>query len=90
MSRVDYLITEKNKNDDEFTQWSIERSCSNECKNFCVTMGTRTKVTYCTSCCNEPECNVGNYSANTKKSSIVSTFLSNTLLFILARNIEFG
>ena len=29
---------------EEFEPWSLERSCAKECKNFCVTMGARTKV----------------------------------------------
>ncbi|XP_023339057.1 uncharacterized protein LOC111709561 [Eurytemora carolleeae] len=31
--------------------WSLERNCSSDCRPFCVTMGGRTKITYCSSCC---------------------------------------
>ena len=45
--RVDYKVD----NMDEYAQWSLERGCVRECDPFCVSMGGRTKVTYCTSCC---------------------------------------
>ena len=45
--RVDYKVD----NMSGYAQWSLERSCSARCEPFCVTMGGRTKVTYCTSCC---------------------------------------
>ena len=45
--RVDYKVD----NMSGYAQWSLERSCSETCEPFCVTMGGRTKVTYCTSCC---------------------------------------
>ena len=34
-----------------YEEWSLERSCARTCEPFCVSMGGRTKVTYCTSCC---------------------------------------
>ena len=39
--RVEYLLLDDFKSDDTrpYTRWSMERSCSSECKNFCVTMG---------------------------------------------------
>ena len=47
---------------DEMTPWSIERGCDSSCEegtsNYCVEMGARTKVLYCTSCCSDPLCNV--------------------------------
>merc|ERR1712223_337957 len=54
--RVEYLVLEDFKSTDTgpYTPWSMERNCSEECKNFCVTMGGRTKLTYCTSCCDTP------------------------------------
>lgn len=45
--RVEYKVD----NMDEYAQWSLTRSCQETCNPFCVTMGGRTKVTYCTSCC---------------------------------------
>ena len=45
--RIDYRVD----NMELYAQWSLERSCSEQCEPFCVTMGGRTKVTYCTSCC---------------------------------------
>ena len=62
--RVEYLLMDdyKSKDDGPYTPWSIERSCSSECKNFCVTMGGRTKITYCTSCCVGDLCNTDNSS----------------------------
>ena len=55
---------------DEMTPWSIERGCDSSCEegtsNYCVEMGARTKVLYCTSCCSDPLCNVdGKASPNT-------------------------
>ena len=55
---MEYLISESDS--EEYVPWSMERGCAETCKNFCVTMGTRTKVTYCTSCCTEPFCNTDN------------------------------
>ena len=45
--RVDYKVD----NMTTYAQWSLERACVKECEPFCVSMGGRTKVTYCTSCC---------------------------------------
>jgi len=45
--RVDYKVD----NMSGYAQWSLERSCVRDCEPFCVSMGGRTKVTYCTSCC---------------------------------------
>ena len=45
--RVDYKVD----NMTSYAQWSLERACVQECDPFCVSMGGRTKVTYCTSCC---------------------------------------
>ena len=61
--RVMYLHQEDtNQNNKTMTPWSIERGCDSECdpetSNFCVEMGARTKVVYCTSCCRESKCNV--------------------------------
>ena len=36
-------------------------------------MGTRTKVTYCTSCCTEPLCNTDNAAAPTGVASMFGT-----------------
>jgi len=47
VKRVDYKVD----NMEGYAQWSLTRSCEKECRPFCVTMGGRTKVTYCTSCC---------------------------------------
>lgn len=47
VKRVDYKVD----NMDGYAQWSLTRSCEKTCEPFCVTMGGRTKVTYCTSCC---------------------------------------
>ena len=59
---MEYLVLEDFKSTDTgpYTPWSMERNCSEECKNFCVTMGGRTKLTYCTSCCDTNLCNVDN------------------------------
>ena len=67
VKRIDYRIDSPDE-DTNFTRWSIERSCSADCKKFCVTMGTRTKVTYCTSCCSGNLCNTGNGATGTKAS----------------------
>jgi len=70
--RVEYLVLEDFKSDDSgpYTKWSMERNCSSECKNFCVTMGGRTKITYCTSCCTSDLCNVDNSVNKIKINSI--------------------
>merc|ERR1739848_147694 len=66
--RVEYLVLEdfKAADDGPYTPWSMERNCSNECKDFCVTMGGRTKITYCTSCCRGNFCNTDNLASLTK------------------------
>ena len=66
---MEYLISESDS--EEYVPWSLERGCAETCKNFCVTMGTRTKVTYCTSCCTEPFCNTDNAAA---PAGVASTF----------------
>jgi hypothetical protein len=59
---VEYLVLDDFMSADTgpYTPWSMERSCSSECKNFCVTMGGRTRLTYCTSCCTNDLCNIDN------------------------------
>ncbi len=59
VARIQYLISDGDTTDGH-TVWSTERTCSEKCSNFCVTMGTRTKFTYCTSCCDSPMCNEDN------------------------------
>merc|ERR1712211_153270 len=46
VTRVEYKIGENGD-----STWSLERNCSSDCRPFCVTMGGRTKVTFCSSCC---------------------------------------
>jgi hypothetical protein len=64
---VEYLITESSE--EGFVPWSLERGCSPKCHDFCVTMGARTKVTYCTSCCTTQLCNTDNGRAATVENS---------------------
>jgi len=40
--------------------WSVERNCSKKCEPGCLILGERTKLYVCTSCCNQPSCNIGN------------------------------
>ena len=61
---------------DEMIPWSIQRGCDNDCEegtsNYCVEMGAKTKVLYCTSCCSDPLCNVdGKASPNTPLDKLV-------------------
>merc|ERR1711884_870518 len=72
-----YLEDFKSDDSGPYTKWSMERNCSSECKNFCVTMGGRTKITYCTSCCTSDLCNVDNSVNKIKINSIffVVTFI---------------
>ena len=64
--RVEYLPEKEQDGevDMSFKEWSIERGCDSHCdpekSNFCVEMGARTKVLYCTSCCEGNLCNVDN------------------------------
>ncbi|XP_022190520.2 uncharacterized protein LOC111048848 isoform X1 [Nilaparvata lugens] len=37
--------------------WSIERNCVNKCEPGCITIGERTKLYACTSCCETSFCN---------------------------------
>merc|ERR1711971_303262 len=71
--RVEYLVLDDFKSVDTgpYTPWSMERNCSDECKNFCVTMGGRTKLTYCTSCCTSNLCNDDNSVAKIKSNKIL-------------------
>ena len=92
--RVDYKVD----NMSGYAQWSLERSCSERCEPFCVTMGGRTKVTYCTSCCRwdgsvrdrEGRLRAGESADNCNVGNIArslggtsSTFLLNTLWLLL-------
>ncbi len=61
VSRVEFLTSDSKTK--EMTTWSLERSCADTCSNFCVTMGARTKISYCTSCCNQTLCNTDNAAA---------------------------
>ncbi|TRY80829.1 hypothetical protein TCAL_04321 [Tigriopus californicus] len=75
VKRIEYMITEVNE---DYIPWSLERECSAECKPFCVNMGTRTKVNYCTSCCTESHCNVDN--SSTQQVPLLSLWVA---LFLL-------
>ena len=85
--RVEYLVLEDFKAADggtlDYTPWSMERNCSSECKNFCVTMGGRTKITYCTSCCIGNLCNTDNLASVTKQKSHYSILCSFLMLIVL-------
>eukprot|EP00096_Caligus_rogercresseyi_P014682 TRINITY_DN7198_c0_g1_i3.p1 TRINITY_DN7198_c0_g1~~TRINITY_DN7198_c0_g1_i3.p1 ORF type:complete len:186 (-),score=51.77 TRINITY_DN7198_c0_g1_i3:8-565(-) len=57
--RMEYHISDEFENSSASVRWSMERDCAYEtCKNFCVSMGARTRLTYCTSCCDSDLCNV--------------------------------
>jgi hypothetical protein len=64
--RVEYLPEKEQDGEVDmiYKDWSIERGCDSHCdpekSNFCVEMGARTKVLYCTSCCEGNLCNVDN------------------------------
>ncbi|RZF44751.1 hypothetical protein LSTR_LSTR000703 [Laodelphax striatellus] len=45
--------------------WSIERNCVNKCEPGCITIGERTKLYACTSCCDTSFCNSDRGAANT-------------------------
>lgn len=81
--RVVYRVT----NMTNFEPWGMERNCTKECKPFCVTMGGRTKITYCTSCCrwdglgqNNNNCNTDNF-ANTSNPDFLRLLFSLGILY---------
>ena len=67
-----------------YKEWSMERGCADSCNpeqsNYCVEMGARTKVLYCTSCCTDSLCNVDN---KAPQNSLFRMMLT-TSLFIAA------
>lgn len=81
-------IIYKIKNMTEFEDWGLERGCAHTCKPFCVTMGGRTKLTYCTSCCrwdplpgNEDgndNCNTDNMAVVQMSGKIIKIFINKT------------
>lgn len=73
--RVEYAQTDIS-NDRQIVPWSMERGCSSECSSFCVNMGSRTKITYCTSCCNYDGCNTDNYARASLSKSLFLVMLS--------------
>jgi len=85
--RVEYLTgadsIESGRDPDQFLDWSMQRGCAKECSDFCVTIGARTKIRYCTSCCEEDGCNVDNGSVTSTQfyGSIYVITLSYILLF---------
>lgn len=81
--RVVYRVT----NMTDFQPWGMERNCTKECKPFCVTMGGRTKITYCTSCCrwdglgqNNNNCNTDNL-ANTNHPDLLRLSFSLVMFY---------
>jgi len=47
--------------------WSIERNCTKNCEQHCLTIGERTtKIYMCMSCCSISLCNVGSSAAMNK------------------------
>ena len=72
--RVEYLHSggkETESGSDVFKPWSMERGCAERCNDFCVTMGARTKIRYCTSCCNSDVCNVDNMAATKSQMTVL-------------------
>ncbi|XP_033739744.1 uncharacterized protein LOC117327030 [Pecten maximus] len=70
---------------------SIKRSCAKECWYGCRAKGIGVTQVMCTSCCQEPNCNVGNNSpsASFESSHMMVTFLLMTYFGrLFERNIE--
>ena len=81
---MEYLVLEDFKSTDTgpYTPWSMERNCSDECRNFCVTMGGRTKLTYCTSCCTTNLCNIDNSVEKVQEFKLFYFILSHVILIL--------
>jgi len=79
--RVEYLHSGNASEEDKaFKPWSLERGCAEDCTEFCVTMGARTKIRYCTSCCTHDHCNVDNAAAPLPTTVVTAVMTSYLLL----------
>lgn len=68
--------------------WYMERNCTKHCEPYCITMGERTKIYACTSCCTNDLCNNGNGSPTPTRRNLSPIFwLSVTFSVVLLHRI---
>lgn len=75
-----WIITTKKDGVKEEKNFSITRSCTRTCDDFCIVLGDRTKIHSCQSCCTTPNCNTGNIGT----SSITRHIRAQSLLILTA------
>ncbi|XP_075215097.1 uncharacterized protein LOC142320983 [Lycorma delicatula] len=63
--------------------WSIERNCTNRCEPGCITIGERTKLYACTSCCDTSFCNTDRGASVEAKSKLKIILLGPSLFLSL-------
>ncbi|CAD1472014.1 unnamed protein product, partial [Heterotrigona itama] len=56
--------------------WSMERKCTSKCEPGCIVIGERTKLSACTTCCEQSYCNVGTGAANDLTIKGIDLFLA--------------
>lgn len=63
--------------------WSMERKCTSKCDPGCIVIGERTKLSACTTCCEQSFCNVGTGAANELTINWIDLFLALVLQITL-------
>ncbi|XP_034186842.1 uncharacterized protein LOC117607348 isoform X1 [Osmia lignaria lignaria] len=56
--------------------WSMERNCTSKCEPGCIVIGERTKLSACTTCCEQSFCNVGTGASNDLTMKGIDLFLA--------------
>ncbi|XP_012144481.1 uncharacterized protein LOC100883291 [Megachile rotundata] len=56
--------------------WSLERNCTSKCEPGCIVIGERTKLSACTTCCEQSLCNVGTGASNDLTMKGIDVFLA--------------
>lgn len=75
-----YSYTTSNENSTSVQRmWSIERNCTNKCEPGCITIGERTKLYACTSCCDTSFCNTDRGGSEDTRSKLHITVLGPSL-----------
>ena len=65
--------------------WSVERQCAMTCDPGCLTVGERTKIIKCVSCCSQDLCNFGDGAATSREAGEAVFWVALLSLWLVAK-----
>ncbi|XP_037075159.1 uncharacterized protein LOC119096388 [Pollicipes pollicipes] len=83
MVRVYKSSSTVNKSEAHTSIWSVERACAEECEPDCLTIGERTKIISCISCCTEDLCNYADGAATWRQITQALLWVAMTIALVL-------